>query len=744
MASGSKSSAKQKTSRSSDAARSSGNKTARPSTHSRKSVGPEVAATQAEQILNQTHGSGRMSDLPVKSEPFAYRPISELVQQASDPLPPPPQLPQEVLMHNLAGLLNPSDPNAMALLGLCSMIDSGELSSAEENPAVAAAIQHYLAQILPTQQAAQQPGPSTSHQEAPSQDDEVVFLDKENVNPTVFRRRAEREREEAKLLAVSGSSSTLAESSPPRIGLSVRSNTVNDILLPTSSMNESTAGRKRSLSDAEGSKRDRQRKVSSSKDLPPASHRPIPDPYRHYSRIAEPAAPGSSSVAKSSPPRPSRDENMQYGSSHGRPIVIPDSPLRVAASSPVRVKRKPYVVPEWARTATATKPRLSDEAHRALKEAQQRKEQERKAKRVRLSKHKNSSVSLPTPPSSQSSIAPSSQGSSSLLSSGSSQPPTNLSSSQGSSFTTASNLPAPIAASGDLPIFAASFSSSIPSSPPRSPSPSRATSSLPFLPKTPKTPSRRSRTDNDSPDATDGSLFTPLAKTPSVRTLHPLLSPFLKSPCGRPSHSSPSAYRKGTADQETGDDLTSTLPMASSDAEDNEESDIPEQGAHRNSMSKQYWQGLPPSSPPPPSSPASSSPGLLLPNEPGEEDQAEDDQLPIISSDVEEDIAGLDETVDQFTSETGTAELDVFDLWMNNIQSDDVLAAINDTDLGLDMDSGGTGEELNFEEFLTGFIPLLGGQTSNVTESSNQLGEYNPKPQETAQEMQMLLSGCVL
>ncbi|THU89373.1 hypothetical protein K435DRAFT_865352 [Dendrothele bispora CBS 962.96] len=823
--SGSKSSGKQKaTARSSEATRtqgntsSSGTKTTRPSTHSRNSVAPEIAATQAEKILSQTHGSGRITEPLVKSEPFAYRPIPPPPEPVQQPSPPPFSIPsslqqslsQQTLSQNLAGLLNPNDPNAMNLLTICSMIDNKEISSAQDNPMVAAVIQDYLTRILSSQQTTQQPNASTSHQRAPSGDDEVVFLDKENVNPTDFRRRAEREREEAKLFATAGSSSSTPTQPSPRIGLSVRSNTMNDLPSLGSGMNaSSTAGRKRTLSDADGPRRERQRKVSSSsKDVPSTSQRPALDPHRHYSRIAEPAIPA---VSQSSPPRPSRDENMQTGSSRGKPIVIPDSPLRAPASSPVRntqVKRKPYVVPEWARTTTATKPRFSEDASKALKEAQQRKEQERKAKRMRLSKSSSSTL-LPTPPSSQPSTTPTP--STTPLSS--SQSSTNPSSSQeSSSFVAPTALPAPVAAASDLPIFAAgAFQSSIASSPPRSPSPNRSTSSLPFLPRTPKTPSRRAiRSGDDSPDALDGSLFTPLDKTPSARTSHSLLSPFLKSPSRHPKHVSftapgtemieSSIASKSTAnDEKVKEHHPHALPMASSDVEDNDEisEDIPEQSSSQQQQTdrnnegnsnvsspapkQQYWQGLPPSSPPPPSSPTYSSPSLLTLSQEDEQDLVEDGQLPMISSDVEEDFTDTSEAAADYQyqlpeSEADTTELDVFNLWMNNIQSDGTFGTdLLEDDVGVNIGGVGSvegdqnGEEgLDLDEFLNNFIPLLGGggvgggsggQISGtgpsgtpVNSSSNldfdsHLGEPSldgSKTQDTAQEMQRLLSGCVV
>ncbi|KAF5345301.1 hypothetical protein D9758_008453 [Tetrapyrgos nigripes] len=769
--------------------------------HSRNSVGPEIASTAAERILSQTYRSGRIiTDLPSKTELFAHcpplepqpktptssisLPPSQCQPQASTsfttslppsqttlsqpqasttsiPLPPSQTTTQlsNSLNNNLAGLLNPADPNAMTLLALLGMIDSGELPSASNNPTLATALQQLWAQVDSSQVATQQPGPSNSHQRQPSQDEEVVFLDKENVNPTAFRRRAEREREEAKLLG--SSSSVRPEVSPPRVGLSVRSNTMNDLPVPSAPRNsESTAGRKRTLSDADSSRRERQRRVPSGRIDPTPSL--ALDPYRHYDRIAEAAPAGSSLVTQSSPPRPSRDENTRSGNSRGRPIVIPDSPLRVPASSPVRRPQKKYVVPEWARTNTATQPRLSDAVQQSIKDAQHRKGLEREAKRARL--HRSSSSQLSQPTTSQSSTPPPSS-QDSMLPPSSSQSSTVPSSSQGSSSNTSipSLLP-PVAAGED---FLSAALTTSPPSPPRSP-PSRNTS-LPFLPRTPKTPSRRPRLADDSPDGVDGSLFTPLAKTP-IRNPHTPFGPPINSPCRHPSKSSPflrgaSLLRaKGVSDTDTdrGDEASSTLPMASSDVEDEDEpEDHPEQTSSRRDegaaspVVKQYWQGLPPSSPP--SSPAFVSSDLLPTNQP-EEDQTEDAQLPVISSDVEEDFTADTGTPGSDSArqtpldgnETETSELDVFNLFMNSFSSDDENLFMD----GMNMEEGTGEESLDLNEIFKGVMPWLGGPEStsnhdnpdacNLDLDFDQLPAQDFDGTKPAQEMQALFSGCVL
>jgi hypothetical protein len=695
----------------------------------------------------------------MKTEPFAHRPLPEPQPQASSSsisLPPPQETVQlpNLLKNNLGDLLNPADPDAVTLLALLAMIDSGELPPASDNPMLATALQQLWARIGSSQPIPEQRGVSDSHQRQPSQDEDVVFLDKENVNPTAFRRRAEREREEAKLI---GSSSVPPEVSPQRVGLSVRSNTMNDLPIPPVSRagGSAAAGRKRTLSDADNSRRERQRRVSSGRDVQLLSHKStIPDPYRHYSRVAEPAT-ANSWISQSSPPRHNRDENSPSGSSRGRPIVIPDSPLRAAASSPVRKPRtmRKYVVPDWARTTTATKPRLSDNAQKALTDAQERKEQERWAKRARL--HKSSASE---PGSSQSSTSlPSSQ--ESILPPSNSQSSTAPSSSQGSSLsdTPTASLPPAVAAADDF--LAAALSSSIPSIPQ---SPPTRNTSLPFVPRTPKTPSRRSKVVDDSPEGVDDSLFTPLPKMPSIRNLP--FGPAIDSPCGRPPKVSSfirggslvphSKDKSDNTDTDQGDEPSSTLPMASSDVEDNDEPERnPEQSSNAASpVVKQYWQGLPPSSPPAPSSPALLSSNLKPPH--GVE-QEEDDQLPLVSSDVEEDFTdiargGSAGHTPLDASENGTSELDVFALFMNNFSSDEENLFTN----GIGME-GGAEDEFDLNEILKGVMPWLGGastsasnpenpEASNLDFSFDQLGTQSFDGPKSAQEMQTLFSGCVL
>ena len=121
-----------------------------------------------------------------------------------------------------------------------------------------------------------------------------------------------------------------------------------------------------------------------------------PKELRHYPRLAGEALPRpgmnvyyrASLETQSSPPRPRFNADIYNN--------LIDSPTsrrpgaKGPASSPPRPNlgessRKRYVVPEWARTNTATQPRLSEEAQRALEEAEEMKKKEREASRRKTS-----------------------------------------------------------------------------------------------------------------------------------------------------------------------------------------------------------------------------------------------------------------------------------------------------------------------------------------------------------------------
>lgn len=621
----------------------------------------------------------------------------------------------------------PSVPNA-ALLAALNAIDSPQASSdpapseTPPNPVLVEAIRQLLAicaqpaapapasvpsanTITPVSQPNAQPVPTSNstsrhHRESSSSQNDVVLLDKENVNPTAFRKRSEREAMDKKLssegFSVPSSSTSHLERPVLGLGPSRRSNEMQTVSAPLRSASSLPGSdrsvRKRTLSDfmdeketgKKGKGKERERRDSSRR-----RSQPKPDALRHYPSALAATLPRQDEPANyyrtplepwTSPVRPrDNDENNHSQSLQASPSRSPKhiSPRqqRPAASSPIRPSkdsRKKYVVPAWARTNTATQPRLSEEAQRALEEAEAKKKEERNALRRRLAPsgakltRSASTNSLTTdPPQVPEQPLPRPQF---LV-------PRQPSISKG-----------PIAASSDGPVitFPLLASSIRSSSPPPNP---------PFIPKTPKTPSRpRVRS---TPGTDDDSLFTPVRRSgaslfgsafsqrspngtpPSILTsplgnrkkakLTPTRSLLTGKGIGRLSwlnftSPKPSTDSMTSEEQESGltsshlepneavDDLDcppSSLPIASSDMDiieshsqpsgdgegDAEEGDagIDEDDDDTQVQPiQQHWAGLPPSSPLAPSSP------MLLPDEPRTDDE-EMDELPIATSDSETD-----------------------------------------------------------------------------------------------------------
>lgn len=531
----------------------------------------------------------------------------------------------------------------------------------------------------PSSQSSTQPAPTTS-----PNDDDIILLDKENINPATFQRRAEQEYEQAKLADtntqenITPTESTLGLDSdrpiPQSRGLGARSieNSPPKVqpLPQVPSTNTNSLLRKRTLDDCmeeRDNKRNRSHR-NKGKEKERFDRKECfrfllsqQQSYRHYPHVLASAtprrAPGTNSYYRTpidpwtSPPRPPRQEDINLqpqvsdmgGTSRSCPIVIPDSPQapRVSASSPIKPLTAPkkYVLPTWARTSTATQPRLSEEAQRAAAEAEERRKEEKRTNRRRSNavaqersrqrcrtanleneNGPNCEPSRPSEPHEQM------------------RPP-----------------PLPIVPQSDLPPIIASSNTSLVLSPPsvqraRSPSPTREPQAPPV---TPKRPSKIAFSTPGSTAYDDDSLFTPIsiARRSIGAGGSPLFSPdIFGSPLARKNAriTSPTAYRSIsrqfgsesstttikvndnsedtliksktlTQDEqdESPDDLDcppSSLPIASSDTEadnmttkhsantkdadviDNEDYDLPPR--------KQHWVGLPPSSPPPPSSPS--------------------------------------------------------------------------------------------------------------------------------------------
>ncbi|KAK7045681.1 hypothetical protein VNI00_007514 [Paramarasmius palmivorus] len=379
-----------------------------------KRLQPITAHCEAERLLAEAgagnYGRRTKSETPATHAPSPDAYLTPATSTASTPSssqqPPSSQSTVASPPASQTAGSNASQPDSATILAILSLIDSSPdaASKVENNPLLQLALQSLLQQHSNNTP----PAAQTSSVVDTSQDDEVIVLDKENVNPSAFRRRAELEG--AKLAEMScpvpsTSTSTGTETTHNAshgLGLGARSNSVSsDVSQVRSQQNtaeEQSSSRNRSSSGSS-------RKGKEKAHQPNSNHSP-----RGY-RLPIYAKPGGSTEPWSSPPRSRHstfNENTQAGSSRAAPIVIPDSPLAptVPASSPIRGKnhasRKPYVLPEWARTTTATQPRFSEEALKAMADAEKQREEDRKAKRAKWASRSKSTSALSSGPSSSS------------------------------------------------------------------------------------------------------------------------------------------------------------------------------------------------------------------------------------------------------------------------------------------------------------------------------------------------------
>ncbi|ESK93674.1 hypothetical protein Moror_1491 [Moniliophthora roreri MCA 2997] len=569
-----------------------------------KRLHPITARCEAEKLMagGNFYGRGTKSEAPTSNAPSPESYPTPVTSVASTPCSsqtsPLPQSSQTSASSPATSFAPPSDPpnsDGATILAVLSLIDSSPdaVSKVEGNPTLQSALRNLLQQYWNNSTSSSQPSAPADQ----SQDDEVVILDKENVNPSDFRRRAELEA--MKLAEMShnpsaGPGVNVTCNGSQGLGLGGRSNTMSSDASKACSLEEQLSSRDRSSS---GSSRKGKEKAhpSTSKDSSRTYRLPI---YTISNSSTEPW---------SSPPRPRRsdfDENAAAGSSRAAPIVIPDSPLApiVPASSPIRGKKQPlrkrYVVPEWARTTTATKPRFSEQALKTMEEAERQREEDRKVKRAKWTSRSKSTSALTSATSSATAE------SKNLVGGSSERPQTPPPRSAGVNGPLASQ------PTFSLPVCAA------------------ASSPLAFLvPKTP--PRKRPRSPSQSPLARGGmSLFTP--KTPKANRDEKYLGSPLFSPSPiRPRKSTGTSLQTPKPRGDNEDDAISGETAANdNDVDIGSASDTEEYPR------KQIWPGLPPSSPPPPSSPMQSDDPLPPADTPYDEGSP---QLPMATSDTEED-----------------------------------------------------------------------------------------------------------
>ncbi|KAK2464201.1 hypothetical protein APHAL10511_003658 [Amanita phalloides] len=675
------------------------------------------------------------------------------------------------LLAVLSNINSPSAQNA-GLLAVLNMIDSSTTvqpttTDQEPSPALIDALRQLLSACAsqPSQNAGIQPSASVhpSHASVLNQDEDVIILDKENVDPLAFRRRGDKDATDPK-----GDNVTQGTNPPTESG-----NHIYNVLgQRNEQMNSTTMRRKRTLSDfmdERESERNKQRererserrelnrqtrKLSSSS----STHDGNSNGLRHYPRLVIEALPrpGMNSYyrvpleTRSSPPRPRVDADINFHAIDCSLSRRTDTML--SASSPSRsnstVKlRKRYIVPEWARTNTTMQPRLSEDAQQALAEAEEKKKNEREASRRksslgyrRLKQEPRSDLKA------KSTLA---------------QP------------SPKTDLPPPVAANNPCPVFAGSdasddvFSSSSQSiARPASPQSSSSTAPIP------QTPPQKRFTPLFTPDENSSSLFTP---TPSTRhTRHPEYSP---SPSTRsklfnisPIQAVVSGRSIGGADGWSGktaehgwdvDGPPSSLPTAS-DGEDTPTSRTLDIGAQVTNLQagieeqehcvRQHWVGLPPSSPPP-SSPA------LTPQDQDDEDMELTD-LPVPTSDIE----GCTTPTFQVQPESdGDGEIarDVFDPPLPALSSDGPMPTDLDNFAQLyDFRSQNENRaptlesslesifqnglvDFDFTEFWESFKPMV--QDHSSTSDSNKIdSSKHVDHMGLAEDMQSLFGGCLM
>ena len=646
----------------------------------------------------------RPTTAPFSTGPLIRRPI-----QSNGHLEPKAESNEPNILDVLAYLsaIPSSEPNGRnaIILAALSSIDSPESLASGSNTGLVLALKQLLFHY--SKSANEEPGPPQKTLASSFHDDGIVILDKENINPSKVQKKSEKDGHTCKIPNSSSTPSSRLHSpeqtSRPELQGLKSSARPSDNPLSKESISkvESVRSlRKRTLSDfmdekescrnrGNGKERERveRRDGHRHSHLQRTEKSNSNDSLRHYPRFIasnQPRVEQPSSYYRtgmepwSSPPRPCATQDHGGETLGGINSSRKPQTPRISASSPVhsvqaqRNARKKYVVPEWARTSTATQPRLSEDAQRVLEEAERKKKQERSLSRKRLSTQNKSGA---RDSSANTVNLKQTRSGEDRISLQKSQPP-----------------PEPIATTSSGPLFAAVniafpiFTSTRSSSPPPNP---------PSIPKTPKTPIHNRQPIRATPGRECDSLFTPVMRSGSLfgsvnshssRTTLPLT---LTSPLGNRKKakiaSEDSILRlKGTVlaeawsttqsaesntkeSEQLGEGLStsleqklenafddldcppSSLPIASSDIdidnphpqafEDPDPMDADDETETR--VVKPYWPGLPPSSPPPPSSP------MILPEAPDFEFQTDDEmddlELPVATdSETDPDITALD------------------------------------------------------------------------------------------------------
>ena len=810
-------------------------------------------------VSRDTNKKNRKTKQPLTT-PFSTGPLTRRATQSNEtPALLEPKIESrdpsilDILAYLSATSSEPNEQNATILAALNS-IDSPESPASGDtpNPGLVSALKQLL--FLYSKSANQEPCPPQKKTISPSHDDGIVILDKENINPSkVQKKLGEKDSHSRKIsdpssLPSSGLHFPEQTSRPERHTQSLKpSARLNDKPFDKPPLKESIlkAGsdrsmRKRTLSEfmdekdscrsrGKGKERERveRRDGHRHSHLQHAQRSVSDDSLRHYPRFAasiQPRAEQPSSYYRtgmetwSSPPRPCATLHDHGEETLGGVNISRKSQSsKISASSPVRSvqaqrdARKKYVVPEWARTSTATQPRLSEEAQWALEEAEQKKKKERSLARKRLSTQNKSG----TRAASTSTLKPKK-----LQAGEENTPPQKPQLPQGP-IAAASSGPLFAVADISLPIFASTRSSSPLPKPPS-------------IPKTPKTPTRNRPPIRATPGRECDSLFTPVrsgslfgsANSHSSRTTLPqtYTSPLgnrkkpriapecsilrLKGTALADAWSTAESAESKTEDSEQPsedpgvalnqelehafEDLDcppSSLPIASSDIDvDNLNPEVfknldpmDAEDETETKLVKPYWPGLPPSSPPPPLSP------MMLPEAPDFEFQTDDEmdslELPVATdSETDPDVTTFDTNIsspsespaycidqneiasatDEFSAyfsqqehspdiqDNPTMTMDVFEQFtnFNNEDLQGYEGGITNSELDSVFQNGLDG--IDFTEFWETFKPLIDGNVKTYRGDSTHEKDVpidsfeNIDPTKLADEMQTLLSGCLM
>lgn len=690
-------------------------------------IGPPKRARGRPEAANKKHKQSKARKPPVRpgAPPFICAPLVRSHYQHQHPQAAHTSTPSPLI--TLLSALSGGRDNT-ALLAALSTVDSAPQGS-EPSPMLLNALKGLLA----AQNHTQQPTHALQPVSRNNQDDDIVILEKEHVDPTAFRRRVERDDS-------SKSATTTADDSETTPQLQRR------VRVPSGgkeNTRSSPLSRKRRLSDFmaeqenDGARRKRTHPRSESMRTSDTFEVPQPAVPLDYLRATRSdcdlsvpfSTPTSSSLSrtKSSPSRPMFRSASEYQAS----FAIPPPEAQVP-TKPV----KHFIMPEWARTSTVTLPRLSKETEERLALAEQEKKQKRAIRRTQKTGSQRQGLGTRT-----------------------------------ESYSEERNISGPLvpkpvkektprpqsALSSSLPVFASDVSiSSIPSSPvsekPPVPStPPRKTSVLRSTPRS-VAPDGASPLFSPTPKALWGStgkmsVFPPHLHTPSGKGKAPLFSPLRL--CTPSTKISP--LRLGLKPR-------SSLEWTSKSAEqpvDREEEDLlgkeldealqgleaPGLKRHINDPETGDDSTTAPLSPLPPSSPLPPTSPLLLPS-------TDDVMNGFIDSDA-------------FFSDSDAILGDGSELPPSSISdwwSSDEDGVVDDGGLpnvdaspGADLEgvfASNVFADMDFAEFWESLKPLLQtnreGEVTITTESGSSMVGVDVDHGKLAQEVQVLFSGCLM